>query len=201
MWYDRDILGLWVAASGMVYKDYNPDLHLITLDDYSKIYKDRIVEKWYSVDWGFEHYGVIQCWGVDYDGAYYLLDEVAEQHKDINYWIDIAKQLQIKYGRNVFYCDSARPDNIDMFNKSGINAMNAEKAVIEGISFVASLFKKNQIKICNHCENVRTTIYNYRWNDKTLKEEPIKEDDDGLDCMRYGIYSHFINGTNKLNWA
>jgi PBSX family phage terminase large subunit len=187
--YDRDIEGLWVAAEGMIYKDFNPDIHFI-----DKIDNVNIIEYIAGVDWGFKHLGTIVACGISDIGNYYILEEISEYEKGIDYWINEAKKLKEKYHSNIiFYCDSARVDNISAFKNAGIMAKESKKDVIEGISFVATLFKENRIKIVkNKMKYFKDNIYNYLWKDG-LKEEPIKENDDILDAIRYMCFTHSIS--------
>src|SRR5699024_12303247 len=72
-----------------------------------------------GVDWGYEHYGAIVVIGVDVGGSYYIVEEHAHQHKDIDQWVSIAKNIKLKYGNIPFYCDSARPEYVVRFSKIG----------------------------------------------------------------------------------
>ena len=59
---------------------------------------------------------------------------------------------------------------------------------MEGISTVATLFKTNKLLILEDNVNIfKTEIYNYVW--AKGKDEPIKQQDDALDSLRYAIYS------------
>ena len=80
MYFDRDIKGLWVTAEGIVYKDFNIDKHVI-----KKLPENTEFIRYIGgVDWGHEHYGSIVVLGVTEDNTYYLLEEIAEQHKFVN---------------------------------------------------------------------------------------------------------------------
>lgn len=183
MFFDRDILGKWVAAQGVVYKDFNKDVH------YIDSFKESEIIKYYcGVDWGYEHYGSIVVLGDDIKGNSYLIKEYSTQHQEIDYWVDIAKEIKSKYGDINFYCDTARPEHIKRFKREGIQAKNADKAVISGIESVAKLFKTNKLFILeDNVDLFKTEIYNYVWNSN--KGEPIKLNDDVLDSLRYGIYT------------
>ncbi|MGV7619842.1 hypothetical protein PJK57_29040, partial [Mycobacterium kansasii] len=62
----------------------------------------------------------------DAQGTTYLLQETTRQHKQIDYWIDVAREVCKKYGRNIaFHCDSARPEYVARFQDEGFNADNA----------------------------------------------------------------------------
>ena len=192
MFFDRDILGVWVASEGVVYKDFNKDVHYIK--DLNNI---DIVKYFAGVDFGWEHYGSMVVVGKDINNNYYLIKEYAYQHKDIEEWIDIAKDIKTQYGNINFYCDHARPDYIDKLRKNNIRAINANKNVLEGISMIASLFKTNKLFILeDNVDIFKKEIYNYVW--KSGKDEPIKSSDDVLDSLRYAIYSESKVG-NKFN--
>ncbi len=183
MFYDRDILGTWVASEGVVYQDFNKDKHYI-----KNIDKVDIKKYFCGVDFGWEHYGSIVVIGKDLKDNYYLIKEYAYQHKDIEEWIDIAKEIKAKYGNVNFYCDHARPDYIDKLKRSGIRAINANKEVLEGISMIAKLFKTDKLFILeDNVTRFKDEIYNYVW--QKGKDDPVKQFDDTLDSLRYAIYS------------
>ena len=192
MFYDRDILGIWVASEGVVYKDFNKDMHYIK--DINNI---DIVKYFVGVDFGWEHFGSMVVVGKDINNNYYLIKEYAYQHKDIEEWINIAKDIKTQYGNINFYCDHARPDYIDKLRRSNIRAINANKNVLEGITMIASLFKTNKLFILeDNVDIFKKEIYNYVW--KNGKDEPNKSSDDVLDSLRYAIYSESKVG-NKFN--
>ena len=192
MFYDRDILGIWVASEGVVYADFNKDIHYIK--DLNNI---DIVKYFAGVDFGWEHFGSMVVVGKDINNNYYLIKEYAYQHKDIEEWINIAKDIKAQYGNINFYCDHARPDYIDKLRKNNIRAINANKNVLEGITMLASLFKTNKLFILeDNVDIFKKEIYNYVW--KNGKDEPNKTSDDVLDSLRYAIYSESKVG-NKFD--
>ena len=190
MFYDRDILGKWVAAEGVVYQDFNQEKHYIKESD---IDKNKIVKYFCGVDWGYEHYGSIVLLAKDIDNNIYLLKEYSAKHQEIDYWVNIAKNIKKEYGNIYFYADSARPEHVARFQREGIRCINANKAVLSGIEEVAKLFKLNKFKIVEaNVNRFKDEIYNYVWNEK--KGEPVKEQDDVLDSIRYAIYSEMQTG-------
>ena len=94
MFYDRGIKGLWVSGEGVVYPDFDRNIHVISQEQAKKIIFDRYLA---GVDWGWEHYGAIVVIGVK-DGAYYIIEEHAAQHKYIADWIVTAKDIIRRYG-------------------------------------------------------------------------------------------------------
>lgn len=193
MFTDRDILGIWVASEGVVYQDFNKQKHYVK--DISNI---QFKKYFTGVDFGWEHYGSMVVVGLSTDNKYYLLKEHAYQHKDIEYWINIAKDIKAEYGNINFYCDHARPDYINKLLVNGIRAINAKKDVLEGISTIATLFKTDKLLILeNNVKRFKEEIYNYVW--KTGKDEPVKVYDDVLDSLRYAIYSDMKLGGSAFN--
>lgn len=185
MFYDRDIRGLWVTAEGAVYKDFNKDIHYI--HDLSKY---EFVKYFCGVDWGYEHYGGIGVFGETADGKVVFIKEYSAQYEEIDYWVAIAKKIIKIYGNITFYCDSARPEHVARFKREGIKAKNANKAVLSGIEMVARRYKMKTLLIYYPGVNrFKKEIYTYVWNAKT--GEPIKENDDIQDLIRYAIYTEY----------
>lgn len=193
MFYDRDILGLWVTGEGIVYQDF--DAKQMVIDD------DKIPEglQYYcGVDWGFEHPNPILLLGDDDQGNAYVIRDYTKKHKFINYWVKIAQNLQDEFGRNlIFYADSARPDNVNEFQAAGINCINANKNVLPGIECVAQKMREGKFFVAKSCsQGLMNEIYQYAWDENT--GQPLKENDvrhnDRLDALRYGIYSKNVKG-------
>lgn len=184
MFTDRNIYGKWVSGDGVVYPDFNREKHIVNKANLTKI---KMVRYFCGVDWGYEHYGSIVVIGVDAAGNYYVIEEHAHQHFDVeNDWVPIAKEIIARYGNIPFYCDSARPEYVVKFTKNKINAVYANKKVMLGIETVATLIKSDKFYV-NYDEmpRFREEIYKYVWH--STKDEPIKEFDDVLDSIRYGI--------------
>ena len=183
MFTDRDINGYWVTPEGIIYSDFNEKIHYIdNIDDIN------FVKYIAGVDWGYSHFGAIVVMGIDDKGNYYLIEEVAEQFKEIDFWVNEAKRIKAKYGNIPFYCDTARPEHIDRFKREHIKAIDADKAVVSGIEAVAKLYKANKLYILKPAiKRFKDEIYMYVWKEKA--DEPIKEFDDVQDAIRYAIYT------------
>ena len=195
MFYDRDIMGLWVAAEGIVYRDFDYKVHLV-----DNIATDETVIKYVGgVDFGYEHFGSIVVIALTDKGNYYLVEEIAEQHRYIEWWKEKALELQRKYFGIKFYCDTARPEYIDYLLKSDgenrrVEALKANKSVLEGIQNVGSLLKQHKLFfIRDKFKKGLQEMYLYTWSDKVDDEKVKKENDDVLDALRYAVMG-FIQG-------
>ena len=190
MFYDRDINGAWVSADGMVYPDFDKEVHYVSMAD---VPLDKIVRWFVGVDFGWEHYGSFVLIGKTDDGVYYLVKEWAAQHRHIDQWVEIGLQIKENLGNINFYCDSARPEYIQKMRVAGLRALNARKEVMAGISEVASLYKQKRLFIVKeNAPRFQEEIYGYVW--KEGADDPVKENDDTQDAIRYGIYSDLKYG-------
>lgn len=191
MFYDRGILGQWVTGDGIVYQDFNKDTMVV-----DEVPDD--LEYYCGVDWGYEHPNPIILLGDDKDGNTYVLEDYTQKHKFINYWVEIAKNLQTRFGRNlIFYADSARPDNVNEFQSNGLNCINANKNVLPGIECVARKMREGKFYVVDTASNgLLDEIYQYAWDESTglpLKENDVRHND-RLDAIRYAIYSRNKKG-------
>src|SRR5699024_8505201 len=129
-----------------------------------------------GVDWGYDHYGSIVILGEDEAGNTYILDGIAEQYKEIDWWVERAKRFQGIYGDMMFYADSARPEHVARFKRDKLRTINADKSVIAGIEEVAKRFKEER-------------LFYIKGSLPRFEDEIIKEYDDVLDAIRYAVYS------------
>ncbi|MGK4035190.1 PBSX family phage terminase large subunit [Lactobacillus crispatus] len=187
MFYDRAINGLWVTGDGIVYQDFNKDTMVI---DDSEI-PDGL-EYYCGVDWGFArgHENVITVMGDDPDtDITYLTDIFSSTGKYIDYWVDIAHQIQEQHGYNInFWCDSARPEYVSYFQQKSINARNADKSVMDGIEYCSQRIKMGKFKILRSCAKpFLDDVFQYVWD--PVKGVPKKEHDNVMDSFRYGLFN------------
>ena len=183
---DRSIYGKWTIGKGAIYSDFNADMHIVDSPDVQVF--DRFIV---GVDWGYEHIGTMEVVGITPAGEYYLIEEHAHQHTHIDEWERIAKEIAGKYGLTIpFYCDSARPEYVDQLYYAGLNAMNAAKAVVPGISELGSLIKQGLFYSTPSAPHFNKEINMYVWN-KT-GDAPLKENDDSMDAVRYAVYTDKI---------
>lgn len=184
MFYDRGVEGLWVSGEGVVYPDFDREKHSITAEQVRQLRFDRVFA---GVDWGWEHWGAIVVIGVT-GKRYYIIEEHAAQHRFIDDWILTARDIIARHGDISFYCDPARTEHVAAFQKAGIRAYLANNRVLSGIEAVATLMKNDLFRIVyDECPRFRDEIYKYIWKKNT--GEPLKENDDVLCAIRYGIYS------------
>lgn len=108
----------WVAAEGMVWEDYDPEVHLIT-GEIKKREQDEtlwlhvvgwdepVKLEWFmgSMDIGFEEPGCFQVWGVDRHNCMYRVAEVYRRHWDNGQWADAICDLHSEFRMRAISCD------------------------------------------------------------------------------------------------
>lgn len=188
MFSERGIFGRWTIGEGAIYKDFKESMYISELPE--------CVTCFAGVDWGYEHYGSIVVCGKTEDGKIVLLEEHAHQYEEIDFWVDVAKDIITRYGNIQFFADTARPEHIQRFRQEKIRCINARKEVLSGIEAVAKLMKTGDFLVSNSVTKFKDEIYQYIWNEKT--GEPIKQHDDVLDALRYAIYTVQYDGGNKI---
>lgn len=197
MFYDRNILGLWVSGEGLVYRDFDKNKMMI-----DKLPPNRTYTYYCGVDFGFAegHDTSITVWADDRQGNTYLVEEHTAIHKYIDHWIEVMKQIQQRYGKGLtFWCDSARPEYVSQLMVNGIQARNADKNVLTGIESVAELMTTNSFFVLKGAPvKFIDEIYQYVWDSD--KGVPVKKMDNCMDSMRYAIFNeHKDNQTQFLS--
>lgn len=185
----------WTVAEGAIYADYDSKIHVVDeLPDMKRYFG--------GIDWGYTHYGSIVVVGEGMDGNYYLVDGVAAQFKEIDWWVEQARKLIDIYGNIPFYADSARPEHVARFENEGFDISNANKSVIAGIELIAKLFKEQRLYVKRgFVPRFFDEIFQYRWKEGSTKDEPLKEFDDVLDSVRYALYSDYVvNSTERASY-
>jgi phage terminase large subunit len=71
--------GIWAAAEGLVFDDYDPAVHLV--DQFDIPYE---WPRYWSVDFGFIHPFVCQFWALDPDGRAFLYREVYRSRRTVD---------------------------------------------------------------------------------------------------------------------
>lgn len=85
------------------------------------------------------------------------------------------------------YADTARPEIIEEMKRAGYMVKGANKAVKEGIDYI----KSKEIYLHENATNLwkEYKMYNWKTYKDTIIDEPVKLYDDGMDAIRYALYS------------
>lgn len=201
VYYDRYILGKWVNAEGVVYPDFNQDIHVI---DPIKPPNDYYTYR--SIDFGFQNPFVCLFGFVDNDGRLIIYDEHYEAEQLLAYHADEIKRR----GRLDSYTisDHDAQDRAEL-DALGIPSAPAQKDVILGLQTVAKRLKiqadgKPRLFVCSNCVNTIREFKIYEWEEarqgKAKKEEPKKINDHAMDALRYLVMA-LDNGGGGADWV
>lgn len=139
--------GIWAAAEGLVYEEWDRAVHLASLArlvEWNILTSDEKVnhkgtkQVWAGVDWGWTNPGTIQVHAIDGDGRSYLIYEIYRTQRTIDWWIGEGKKVKQRFGVEQFICDPAEPSYIEQFRRSGLNAVEAINDIAPGISALQS---------------------------------------------------------------
>lgn len=83
MFYDRSILGLWVAGEGLVYGDFDKSKNVISRSEFDKRTADQTLNYYCGVDWGYEHDTSLVVLADDNRGNTYLVEEHTGDRKSV----------------------------------------------------------------------------------------------------------------------
>lgn len=202
--FQQEIMGEFRKMSGLVYKIFNRDIHMIDVPDISSFTTFR------TLDFGYGHNAALGYFAVSSDGtAIYLYDGLYKNELDTEQLGDTIKLKDSdKYITNS-WADSAQPQLIKDLSIKGINFNPVEKgadSVVKGIADVAGLLKvrpdtgKPTLMIAKHLTWVADEFEQYRWvqnknENSAQKEAPLKRNDDAMDMIRYFAMSY--NKQNK----
>lgn len=151
--YQRLRLGRWVAAEGVIYEEYNASVHIIdeVRAGTSAVCPSGIPVSWprfWSVDFGFTHPFVLQCWAEDPDGRLYMYREIFYTRRTVD---EHAKKIlslvtQQDAAGNVIRwtepkpfvitCDHDAEGRAVLERELNMGTENAHKSVLEGIDAV-----------------------------------------------------------------
>lgn len=129
----------------------------------------------------------------------YIVDEYMAVQKSTEAHAEKITELMDKWDIDMFYIDSAAAQTrADLAMTYDITTIKANKSVLDGIGFVASLVDNGRIKVDPKCIKVVDALNNYQWDDKKgLEREKPKHNDHShmADALRYMLYSYAPNLT------
>lgn len=223
--YQRLRRGIWAAAEGIIYEDYDPAVHLVDRFDIPDDWT-----RWWVVDFGYVHPFVLQMWAEDGDGRLYLYREIFHTHRLVEDHARQALAAVAPDGRwteprpRAVICDHDAEDRATLERHLGMGTTAAEKAVTSGIQAVQArmrpagdgrprLFvlrdsvieRDRELEEAKRPTSTAEEIPGYIWLPATAgraaKEQPLKEMDDGCDTMRYMVAARDLGpGAPRLRW-
>lgn len=200
VFYDRNILGLWRNADGLVAPNYNPVTHIIPYSDIEVMIKGRKFVRYLGAcDWGYPNPSAVGIYGMTAKGEYYKIYELYAGNlftKDIIEWIKDKEELLTQIaGRRVFlemiFADSAEQDRVNECRQAGLPITNAKKDRQAGFQELDRCFKDDKLFISSLCVNTDRELQSCQF----LKPDETGYRVDGAMCTKP---DHAIDDTRYL---
>lgn len=186
VFYDRYILGKWVAAAGLIYPDVANGQGIVKNEprDYVKFY--------ISIDYGTLNPFSAGLWGLS-KGVWYRFDEYYHngrenrQLTDGEYYSEL-ERLAGKRHISAVVIDPSAASFITLMKRQGkFRVLPADNEVLDGIRNTAAMFRSGRIKICENCSAAIQEFSAYCWDNKKNEDKPVKEHDHAMDEIRYFV--------------
>lgn len=217
--------GLWAAAEGLVYGDFDEEIHYLpALPKGSEQWT-----RWWTVDFGYSNPFVCQFWAQDPDGRLYRYREIYRTQRLVeDHAKDILKIVRDQYGQwiepkpRAIICDHDAEDRATLERHLGISTSPARKTVSDGIQAVQSRLKvladgKPRLyfirdalvakdPLLDEAELPTSTdeeVTGYVWPSGVKperRENPVKENDHGMDAMRYMVAETDLGGRLRVRF-
>lgn len=193
VFYDRYILGRWVAAEGLIYPDVANGLGIV--DPAPREY----VQYYISIDYGTLNpfsaglYGL--CKGVWYrfDEYYHSGRETRRQLTDAEYYDEVVKLAGSRPVTEIVIDPSAASMIAEIKKHGRFTVRPANNDVLDGIRETATAFKSGRLRVTRNCSGAITEFSAYRWDDKKQEDKPVKENDHAMDEIRYFVNTVMVH--------
>lgn len=186
VFYERFILGLWVAAEGLVYPMFDKRKHIFNKPSIKG-------PKYISVDYGTMNPFAMGLWTLGRGEAemveeyYYDGRERKRQKTDEEYYQDLEKFAE---GHNIdsVIVDPSAASFIECIRRHGkFNVQKANNSVLDGIRLTGALIQSGKIRFHENCVNTFSEFESYLWDESSGEDAVIKENDHAMDMIRYFV--------------
>lgn len=195
--YRRFVEGKWVAAQGAVYP-------FMTEDMFAQVPRCDFEDYAVSIDYGTVNPASFGLWGRSC-GVWYRIDEYyfdsrkqGFQRTDEEHYRELERLCE---GRRVsaVTVDPSAASFIEVIRRHGkFTVIPARNNVLDGIRQTAAALKDGRILICRKCADSVREFSLYRWNENSVNDVPIKENDHAMDDIRYFVATILNGGSDDF---
>ncbi|MBQ7670564.1 MAG: PBSX family phage terminase large subunit [Clostridia bacterium] len=201
VFYRRYILGLWVKAEGLVYPMFNRDAHIVR-----NIPAQNPRHRYYvAID-----YGTVNPFAAGlYD--YSPVEQKAVMIKELYYkggsnnrvdneeYYKMLRNLIGDYPIEYIIIDPSASSMIETIQKYGEHiVVKADNDVINGIQDVTKFLNAGVLYFHRGCKNTFNEFESYSWDEDSVDDAVIKENDHSMDQLRYFCRTAL---RNELKWV
>ncbi|MGN0674757.1 MAG: PBSX family phage terminase large subunit [Oscillospiraceae bacterium] len=201
VFYDRFVLGKWVAAEGLVYPMFSEKRHI------AKTLPEQFERFAVSCDYGTVNPSSFGLWGKCGEtwyriGEYYYSSKREGMSRtDEEHYEGLRKLIG---GRAVdgVIVDPSAASFIECIRRHGeFPVIAAKNDVVSGIRRCSDALRDGRIMFAEGCADILREFSLYRWDESRGGDVPVKENDHAMDDMRYFVTSSFFRGSECGFWA
>lgn len=196
--FSQEVMAQFIKFEGIVYEEWNRSM-IKPLEFIPKRY-------YAGIDFGYNHPFAMSIIAEN-DGVLHLVDEIYERKLSVQERNERVKQMLDKYNPERCVADSEDPLSIEelrAYTRFEIEPMVKSKdSVINGIRNLKNLMSQGLFFVTDNCYGFLDEVESYSWKKNKLDEsrdEPIKENDDMLDSVRYAL-SVTTKHTSGIDWT
>ena len=184
--YDRFVLGKWVATEGLIYPFMSDD------GMFCDIPQGDFIKFAVSCDYGTVNPASFGLWGLLGD-TWYRIDEyyynsrlTGSSRTDEEHYIGLCELIGDRKISTIVVDPSAASFIEVIRRHEKYTVKPAKNNVLDGIRQTGTALKNGKIKICKNCRYSINEFGLYRW-DTGGKDSPVKENDHAMDDIRYFV--------------
>ena len=202
LWYERFVLGKWVAGEGSVFSFFDRNIHVMDMP-ISQATRYQV-----GIDFGIANPCCFVLLAIN-DSASprfwvekeYYFDSRKEQYQksDVELVNDLRKFCEGIFVEKIYIDPSAASLKVEL-RRQGFTVIDAENDVNESIQKLSQLMLNGNLKICSNCNMLIQEIEGYSWDLSWANrgiDKPKKVNDHSVDALRYcctGLYSYIASG-------
>ncbi len=196
--YERFVLGKWVAVDGLVYPFFNEKEHTV------KELPEAFSRYYISCDYGTVNPASFGLWG-EKDGIWYRIREFYHDSKakgfqmtDQEYYEKLV-QLADTNRIEAVIVDPSAASFMECIRRNGkFRVIPAKNQVADGIRNVSEKLKTKKILIGSSCVDTIREFSLYRWDTASINDVPRKEHDHAMDDIRYFVSTALTDTNNSF---
>jgi hypothetical protein len=224
--YNSQCLSLMPTKEGLVLSRFDEDLHVVSADEMFQIFTgskpprainpDQLINlfrskglKFYAgIDWGFTDPTAIVVVATDGERAFTLYAMSRSNMEVVKDVVPILKQLEARFGKLVYFPDTARPDNNATLISLGFAVDDAfDKGTIDsGITQIRTLLSPNigsprMYLLKGETDPLVDEVKKYHYlanTDGTISDDIADEFNHLIDAWRYLIINVFGGGQKVI---